>query len=231
MTTRASAGLPELGSLLGGLISPPGEKSPVEASFESVRLDLLTALFDRAGAARELLRTGDEPGARSALGGPLWLEAWEQAVTAAARAVSAEIERRIREAAAETRFPPKRIAARLPDAEERRVLAARLSAAGIGLEAAIELLSEPSRPWTETLRRVAGELEAAWDQLLITARTELERWEPRATAVRGWRRSWRPLTIAAAILLPLATWMGLILGGYLHAPGWLRPFTNWVWNL
>jgi hypothetical protein len=231
MTARAPAGFPELGSLLGGLISPPGEKSPVEAGFEGVRLDLLTALFDRAGAARDSLQAGDDAGARSALGGPAWLEAWEHAVSDITRTVSEEIERRIRAAAAESRFPATRIAGKLPDAEERRVLAARLSAAGIALEASLELLSDASRPWSETLRRVAGELEAAWDQLLATARSELERGEARAAEVRRWRRSWRPLIIVAAVLLPLATWMGLVLGGYLRAPAWLRPFSDWVWNL
>ncbi len=231
MTTGVPEVLPELGPLLGRLLAPPAEKFPAEAALDQVRLDLLTKLFERAGAARDFISLGDEPAARSALGGAVWLDVWGQAVAAAARTVSREIELRVREAAAVSRYPARRLATALPDAEAQRLLAARLSAAGIGLEEAAERLSEPSRPWHETLRRVAGELEASWERLLATARAELESWDGRAAVIGAWRRPWRPLLIVSALLLALATWLGLVLGGYLGAPTWLRPLTDWVWNL
>jgi hypothetical protein len=231
VTTGVPELLPELGPLLGRLVAPPAERSPIEAGFDQVRLELLSALFDRAREARDLLAGGDEPAAHSALGGGVWLGVWEQAVSAVTRAVSGEIELRIREAATLSRYPRKRLAAALPDAEALRLLAARLSATGIELEAALERLGELSRPWQEGLRRAAGELEAAWERLLATAREELLTWDQRAAAIRAWRRPWQPLLLVSAVLFGLAIWLGLVLGGFLSAPGWLRPLTDWVWNL
>jgi hypothetical protein len=60
---------------------------------------------------------------------------------------------------------------------------------------------------------------------------ELELWDRRASAIRAWRRPWFPLLLTGAVLLAAAAWLGLVLGGYLPAPAWLRPFTDWVWNL
>ncbi|HEY9384450.1 MAG TPA: hypothetical protein VIP80_13150 [Gemmatimonadales bacterium] len=231
MTTGIPELLPELGPLLGRLVAPPAERSPLEASFDQARLELLSALFDRAREARDLLAGGDEPAAHAALGGGVWLGLWEQAVSAVTRAVSGEIELRVREAATLSRYPRKRLAAALPDAEALRLLAARLSATGIELEASLERLGELSRPWQEGLRRVAGELEASWERLLATAREELLTWDQLAATVRVWRRPWQPLLLVSAVLLGLASWLGLVLGGFLRAPGWLRPLTDWVWNL
>ncbi len=223
--------LPELGPLLGRLLAPPAEPSAVLAGLEPVRLELLNALFDKAAVARSRLSAGDESGARAALGPAGWLEVWERAVASAARSVAAEQERRLRDAAILSKYPAKRLAAALPDAEERRLLAGRLSAAGSGLEESVLLLEDGSRPLPEALRRVSGELQAAWDRLTATALREIERGERRAAEIRSWRRPWLPLVIAGTLLLATALWLGLVLGGYLAVPGWLRPFANWVWNL
>ena len=223
--------LPELGPLLGTLVASPVELPAGRAVLEEARIELLSKLFDRAGAARAALTRGDEAAARKALGPGSWLEVWERAVALAARNLGQEIERRLRHAAAESRFPRKRVAAMLPDAEERRMIAARLSAAGMALEDAVPLLDNPARAWDETLRRVAGELEAAWDRLVATALHELEPWDRKAMEIRIWRRSWLPLVIAGLVGLALAVWLGLVFGGIIPAPGWLRPLTDWLWNL
>jgi hypothetical protein len=231
VTAGARVTLPELGPLLGGLVTAPVEQSAVLARLDPVRLDLLTALFDKAGAARALLSAGDEAGGRKALGPAAWLEVWEQAVAAVARSVENEVERRLRDAAMVSRYPAKRLAAALPDAEERRLLAARLSAAGSGLETAVGLLLDDSRPWNEAIRLVTGELQTAWQQLSAAALREIERWERRAGEIRAWRRPWLPLLLGGAALLGIAGYLGLVLGGYLQVPAWLRPFAEWVWNL
>ncbi|HEV8151183.1 MAG TPA: hypothetical protein VGP61_13455 [Gemmatimonadales bacterium] len=223
--------LPELGPMLGRLVLPPGEKTPFDAALDGVRLELLTQLFERAAAARALLDSGDGPGARAVLGESTWLSLWEHAVAAATRVLLEEIERRLRDAAAASRYPGKRLTGVLPDAEERRVLAARLSAAGVGLEEGVERLAPGSQSWNEALRRVAGELDAAWERLEATAHAELRQWTRRAAELHAWRRPWWPLLLVGAVLLTLAGWLGLVLGGYLPAPGWLSPLTNWVWNL
>jgi len=231
VSSGAPVALPELGPWLGRLVAAPVEQSAALARLDPVRLDLLTALFDKAGAARALLAAGDSSGARNALGRSAWLEVWEQAVAAAARSVESEVERRLRDAAAVSRYPAKRLAAALPDAEERRLLAARLSAAGSGLEAAVELLGDPARSWNEALRLVTGELQASWDRMTERALEEIARGERRAAELRAWRRPWLPLILSGAGLLLLAGWLGLVLGVYLQVPGWLRPFAEWVWNL
>ena len=231
MISDEPALLPELGPLLGRLVAAPAEQAPLETAFDQIRLELLTELFDRARAARDFLALGDSPAGRAALGGAVWLEVWGRAVAAVSRTLSVEIQRRLREAAALSRFPARRLAVALPDPEAQRLLAARLSAAGIGLEEAAERLGDSSRPWPEALRRIGGELEASWERLLATARGELTIWAGKAAAIAAWRRPWRPLLIASALLLLLASWLGLVLGGYLAAPSWLRPLTNWVWNL
>jgi hypothetical protein len=223
--------LPELGPLLGRLIEVPAELTPADAALDAARIQLLTTLFEHAATARELLVRGNSPGARTALGRTTWLETWERAVAEATSAIGAEISQRLRDAAAVSRFRARRLAPLLPGPEDRRVLAARLSAAGIGLEAAVPRLEDPSTPWTDALRRTAGELEAAWEQLVITAHQELSTWDRRATEIRQWKRPWTPLVVTGLLLLGFATWLGLVLGGYLPAPGWLSPLTRWFWNL
>jgi hypothetical protein len=223
--------LPELGPLLGQLVAAPVEQASPLASLAVARLDLLSALFVRAGAARALLAQGDEPAARAALGKAAWLAVWEETVAEAGKGIIDECARRLRESARVSRYPAKRLASALPDAEARRMLAARLSAAGIGLEETTSLLDDDSRDWAEALRRVSGELQAAWDRLSDTATSELEHWERRAAEIRAWRRPWLPLLLVGTLLLALAIWLGLVLGGYLPAPGWLSPLTRWIWSL
>lgn len=204
----------ELGPFLGRLVSPPDESSSVEVLLAPARLDLLTRVFERAG----------------------WREAWEEAVSQAGGAIAAEIDARLRDAARVSRFPARRLRPELPTAEDHEIMTARLAAAGIGYEAAIVRLDEAdgsgrSERREEHLRRICGELEAAWERLVRTASEELERWDRSAARIRSWRRPWTPLLLGAGILLAIAIWLGLVLGGYLGAPSWLRPFAEWSWGL
>jgi hypothetical protein len=226
----SAAALPELGPLLGKLIAAPAVASPEAAELDRIRLELLTGLFEAAAGARELLARGDAAGARAALGAPAWLGPWERAVAEATGLLQREAARRLREAAAASRYPARRLAAELPDEEDRRVLGARLSANGIALEEAVERLDDPARDWQESIRVVAGELEAAWGRLGAQAHDELTRADRRANAIAAWRRPWGPFLILAAVVLAGATWLGLVLGGYLTAPRWLRPVAEWLWS-
>ena len=227
----SSRTLPELGPMLGRLIAAPGEKTPLEEQLDQVRLELLTALFSRGAEARRLLETGDEAGARKALGEDAWLAAWQQAVSQATRLLLAELEQRIRDAAVASRYGAKRLAVELPDEATRRALAARLAASGIPLEDAARRLADPSFDWLQTIRLVSGELESAWERLLAELREELAHWDRIAVRIAAWRRPWRPLALVLGSVLAAATWLGLVLGGYLAAPPWLRPLTDWIWGL
>lgn len=220
----------ELGPFLGHLASPdaPGSRDP---ELEPVRLAMLSALFERAGRARALLASGDAPAARAALSRDAWLGIWEAAVAGAAEALLSGVERRFREAAAVSRLRPRKVSSRLPGAEDRRILDARLGSAGMGLEQAALELARGSLDWDEAIRRTAGEFTGAWDQLLALARQERDFWDRRVAAVRAWRRPWRPLILGGGAALVLAVWLGLVLGGYLPVPGFLRPLTDWYWSL
>jgi hypothetical protein len=204
----ATGSTTELGPWLGRLTSPPDQPSPAEVLLSRVRLDLLTGVFERAG----------------------WLAVWERAVASAERTISGEIEARLREAARASRYPARRLRDELATAEDRQLFAARLSAAGIGYEDAVARLEEAPGVMDEQLRRVCGELEAGWERLVTTAGEELARWDLRAARIRTWRRPWTPLAIGSGILLAIATWLGLVLGGYLDSPTWLRPLADWVWS-
>lgn len=230
MTATLRGELPELGPLLGHLAAPDPPTSR-DRDLEPVRVELLSELFERAGKAREKLAAGDVAAARAVLGRDAWLAIWERAVAAAGSAMLAGIERRIRDAALISRFPDRLVAKRLPDAEERRVLTARLSSAGIGLEEASKELGNPAIAWGEAIRRTAGELTGAWDQLRTLAEQEYGAWDRRTIQIRDWRRPWRPLVLSGVALLVLAIWLGMVLGGFLPVPGFMRPIADWYWRL
>jgi hypothetical protein len=229
--TAAPVLLPELGPLLGRLAAAESERSRRDSGLEAVRLELVSALFERSGAARARLAAGDPTGARAALGPGVWLELWERAIARASDAIQGEINRRLRRAAAESRFPTRRLSALLPGEEDLRILEARLSAAGIGFESALHGLDGEKVPWHDALRLAAGELESAWERLVLAADRELGVWDARAAAIRGWKRPWGPLALSGAVLLALAIWLGLVLGGYLAVPGWFRPVAERIWSL
>jgi hypothetical protein len=77
---------------------------------------------------------------------------------------------------------------------------------------------------------MCGELEVAWDRLIKTANEELSRADQIASKIRSWKRPLAPLLIGATLLLGAGAWVGLVLGGYLGAPGWFLPVAEWVWS-
>jgi hypothetical protein len=222
--------IPELGPLLGTLVDPPGPDGD-EAALDQTRLAMVDAVFARAAEARRHLAQGEEEAARAALGSRAWLEIWENAATRSAATLIERTERRMREAAAYSRFPARRLAAQLPSAEDRTILAAKLGAAGMELEASAPALDLPGAEWEQAARRAAGELEQAWQRLTRTAEDEMSFWDRRIDDIRSWRRPWRPLLAGGVLVLGVGAWLGLLLGGYLPVPGPLRPLAEWVWSL
>jgi hypothetical protein len=221
--------LPEIGPLLGGMVTPAPEHFTGVPGLDEARLELVSTILSHAGVARERRARGDAAGSAAAIEGRAWLEAWRTAAGAAAERLLEEVTGRLNAAAAVSRMPKRRLARELPGEEDRRVLRARLDAAGMGLETAAASLQGPSLR-IDHLRRVAGELELAWAALCRVVRVELGTWDDRAARVRAWRRSWTGFAVGSAIAIALATWLGLVLGGFVPVPGWLRPFAEWAWN-
>lgn len=222
--------IPELGPLLGSLVEPPGRDGD-EAGLHPARLAMVDAVFARAALARRHLAQGEEEAARAALGSREWLEIWEAAAVRSAGTLIERAGQRMREAAAYSRYPAGRLAGQLPTAEDRAILTAKLSAAGMGLEAATPALDAGGEEWDQATRRAAGEMEQAWQRLVRAGGDEMAFWDRRIQDIRTWRRPWLPLLVGGGLALGLGVWLGLVLGGYLPPPGPLRPFAEWVWSL
>lgn len=200
----------EIGPWLGVVLSPRPRPAPGGVSLDTVRL----ALVDR------LLREGQD-------GAAAWLAAWEAAIGDAVRLTLAAINQATTEAAAHSLAPERVVRSAQPDPDDLRMIQARLESAGIPLENAAAAAASAPVP----LSRLGGAIEEAWLELERMVTAVMQEWLPRARQVAAWRRPQAPLWIATAALLLLAVVTGLLLGGYLPAPGWFEPFSNWWWSL
>lgn len=198
---------PSLAAQLGRIAAPPHG-----APFESVRLALLEALIT---ARHE---------------GSLTHETWQRAFDHAARSLRLRViehaERELRAAAAQSRFPRRRLAALLPDAEAADALLHRLLAEGIPLER-----FERQSDTDEMRHRRALAMEAAWEGAAAIAKAESLRWSGVAATVAAWRRPTAPVWVASALLLGGSLLVAAWLGGELPAPEWFDPIGRIFWGL
>lgn len=193
-----------LAPALGRLAAPP----PAIQPFDATRLDLVDRL---------LLARADGALARSD-----WLAAWSDATTAVAHRVVEEGREAMRQAAAESRYPARRLAVLLPDQEFERELCNRLQAEGIVLE---QLAADAGE------RRHGAALEAAWEAAVRVAVIERQRLLAAAGEIARWRRPWRPFVMAAIVAVLVVGVIAAMLGGVLASPAWFRPVTGWFWSL
>jgi hypothetical protein len=238
--------VPELGPSLGRLGDPPGspgERGALDIVFEDIRLDLVTRLFDVAGAARSFAAAGDREGAVASLGRVAWLELWERSVAAAARRIADVVNGRLREAAAESRLPQKRLDEFLLTVEDERAIASRLGSGGASFVSALDALEQTvpaaaapgargrigQEEWQSALATTARRLESSWLALAVAARTEQARWKAEVERVRAWRRPTWPVWVVTTAVLLVVTYLGLVLGGYLPVPGALRSVAEFWW--
>ncbi len=196
-----------LGPALGHLADPPRD-----APYEALRLDLLDRVV-------QVATTGTANGAA-------WVAAWEATAQALADTVLAEARDGMREAVAHARYPARRAAALLPDAETADALLQRLRAAGMPLEA---LAAAPTTP--DLTRRRAAAVDAAWETARQIAVSDLARWRAIAREISAWRRPLRPVLIAAGVALALVAVTAAWLGGWVPAPAWFAPIGAWFWSL
>lgn len=237
--------VPELGPSLGRLVDPPpAAAGALDVPLADLRIELVSRLFDLAGAARSFAAAGDAAGAVSSLGRVAWLGVWEKTVGAAAARIVAAANRALETAAEESRFPARRLAELSLGDEDARAVAARLGSGGAPLVAALdaleragqgtarsrESLTETAGAWQAALGAAARRLESAWIALEEAALREQERWAEEVARVRAWRRPSWPVWLATILVLAIAAWLGLILGGYLPVPPGLEGFAAFWWS-
>lgn len=247
MTSAEAWTVPELGPSLGRLSDPPyvpPHPGALGLVLEDIRLDLVTRLFDIAGAAREFMTAGDRESAIASLGRVAWLDLWERAVAAAAQRLAELVNSRFRDAAAEARLPPKRLVSVLLGAEDVRAIGSRLGSGGAGFVSALDALEQTvpaaaasgrrgqlgQEEWQLALATTARRLESAWQALVEAAQVEQGRWQAEIELVRAWRKPRWPLWVVTVFVLLTVTYLGLVLGGYLPVPALLRGVAEFWWT-
>lgn len=236
--------VPELGPSLGVLVRPAGTSGRQERrpGLDAPRLALVGTLIELAGDARRWSQTGDRQAAVSAIDAEAWRTAWETALHQASAIMIEGVEAELTAAAGESRLP-RRLRERLKlTPPERLALNAHLGAGATVLMDALEVLERCAVPlgrprapaesrgaWTEALLAAARKTETAWRAVEEAADREWKEWGTVIQRVRAWRRPRRLLwAITAAVFLAAAA-LGLVLGGYLPVPHWLRPLADWWW--
>ena len=239
--------IPELGPSLGRLVDPPvtrGDRGSLDLVLDDIRLDLVTGIFELAGAARSFAASGDRQGAISSLSRVAWLGLWERAVASSAERLAEVVNARLVEAAAESHLPAAKLETFRLKPEDVRAIASRLGSGGASFVGSLDALEhtvpgaaaagvrgrESRDDWERALAAAARRLEAAWLALAAAARDEQDRWKAEIDRARAWRRPPAALWMLSAAVLLAATYLGLVLGGYLPVPSLLRPLAEFWWS-
>ncbi len=242
--SRETWEVPELGPSLGRLTDPIGPAGPLGVRLDDIRLRLVTGVFELAGAGRSFAAAGDPEGAVASLNRGEWLAQWEKAVAASAERVTATVNARLAEAAAESRYPRRKLTGVRLTPADARAIAARLGGGGGPFVASLDDLEQAAHAvtghraldratavaWRSALSATARRLEAAWLALEEAAVREQLRWQADVSRVRGWRRPRWPLWLVTAAVLGAAVYLGLVLGGYVRVPPMLRGFAEYWWS-
>jgi hypothetical protein len=241
----AVAILPELGPWLGRLCNAPSATRGIRhfVLLDDIRLALATGILDLAGAARGF-SSDDHAAIVGSLHARSWRQLWEKALTEGSARTAEAINAGFASAAAESRFPARRLARLQVNEPELAAMTARLGAGAIPFEASLarleELAGAAGSPgprsdaafsrWSEGLAAAARQLESAWMALEEAVDREGARWQAEIEKVRRWTRPRWPLWAITALVLAGATWLGLVLGGFLTVPGWLASFAEFWWT-
>jgi hypothetical protein len=239
--------VPELGPSLGRLSDPPStpdHSGALGVVLEDIRLELVSGIFDMAGAARSFMAAGDHQGAIASLGRVGWLDRWERAVAASAQRLADVVNTRMRAAAVESRLPERRLQPLLLRPEDIRAIGSRLGSGGAGFVSALDALEQTvpaasalgprgrmgQEEWQVALATAARRLESAWLALSESALREQERWSKDIERVKTWKRPTLVLWLITALVLLLLSYLGLMLGGYLPVPKPLQGLAELWWT-
>lgn len=229
--------VPELGPGLGRLVdAAPAERGALQIPLDDIRQDLVTGVFELAGAARGFAAAGDRDGMVVALNRVAWLRLWEKAVASAAARIATEVNAGLESAAAESRFPTRRLPGLMLADADVRAVAARLGSGGATLVAALDALEQAAKAsssataWQASIAAVARRLESAWLALEEASRREQANWASEIAQVRHWRRPTWLLWIVTGVVVAAAIYLGLMLGGYVPVPPALRGLARLWWD-
>jgi hypothetical protein len=237
--------VPELGPSLGRLTdSALPTAGPLGVRLDDIRLTLVTGVFELAGAARSFAAAGDAVGAAASLNRVAWLGLWEHAVAASADRITGTVNARLEEAAAESRYPRRKLREVALTPADTRAIAARLGGGGAPFVAALDELEQAARgisaqggreraaaaTWRAALGAAARRLEAAWLALEEAAAREQQRWQADVQRVHAWRLPRWPLWLLTVLVLGAAIYLGLVLGGYVPVPPMLEGLAEFWWS-
>jgi hypothetical protein len=225
--------VPELGPYMSKIVTGTG-RAPGGLPLDAVRLQLATRVFQGGGEARRLAAREQRDAAVAAVGPAMWLEAWDEAIGGVADLMTDHFGRQFDAEANVVRLPRRGRRRVRPNEAFRRAVRARLGSAGAALVATLDGLEqrganavaatglerEAIERWQETLCTAARRLEAAWLDLESTVESEARLWQVTLDEVAQWRRPLWPVMLVGGILLVAATWLGLVLSGYVLPPPW-----------
>jgi len=232
--------VPELGPSLGRLLSVTVRSGAVRW-LDPVRNKLGTRIIECGGEARRLAASGERSATLATIGTEIWKQTWDEAVSSATELLVERIDAHL-EAEAMAVGMGRRHRARLSvGPQQKRALMARLGSMGADLITVLDELEEHAelaltatglepekvRDWQDTLGVAARKLESAWLALEQAVANEVAQRLRIADQIANWRKPVWPVLIVAAAIVPVAVWFGLVLGGFLTAPGWL---TN-IWQM
>ncbi len=232
--------VPELGPSLGRLLSVSAG-SGTERWLDPVRYKLGTRIIECGGEARRLAASGERSATLAAIGTEIWKQTWDEAVGSATELLVERSDAHLEDEAVAVGMGRRHRARLRFSPQERRALMARLGSTGADLITVLDELEEHAeraltatglepeivRDWQDTLGVAARKLESAWLALEQAVSDEVAQRMRIADQVANWRKPVWPVLTVAAFVVPVAAWFGLVLGGFLAAPGWL---TN-VWQL
>ncbi len=238
----ASLLVPELGGALGRVAAP--RTSREDPALDGIRITLATDLFVAAGEARDLAAGGDIPSAVDALSEAVWTGIWERAVSAAGQDLADRVVAEFHDAAGESRMPRAYLTRWTPTEPERRAITAHLGKGTRRLGLALEELTavatrvrddgavgpDALADWTKAIDLCARRVEAAWIELLKAADKERSRWSVEVDRVRQWHRPRWPMWLLSGLLLAAAVYLGLVFGGFVEPPTFLRPWAEYWWE-
>ncbi len=226
--------VPELGPSLGKLLSVTSGAG-VGRWLDGVRYKLGTRIIECGGEARRLAASGERSATLAAIGMEVWKQAWDEAVCAASDLLTHSLDTHMEAEAQAVGMSRRQRTQFLFSLQEKRALMARLGSTGAELILVLDDLEEQAelaltatglepdaiRKWQDTLGVAARRLETAWLALEVAADSEITLRMQVAGRVARWRRPVWPVLIVALGAVPVATWFGLVLGGYIAEPGWL----------